>query len=97
MDVRMHAKAIRNFPIAASGYKACSAGILASFTKYNRKCAEKLRNLPPSSKAWWPKTTQLLDVKPKTSNIHALKSESGTWIFKPKAKAKLFAEKCTAK
>ena len=75
----------------------CSAGILASFTEYSRRCAEQLSNLVPSSKAWWAKSRQLLDVKPKTSNIPALKSETGTWIFEPEAKAKLFAEKFAAK
>ena len=46
--------------------ETCSAGILASFTKYSRRCAEQLSNLVPSSKAWWAKSRQLLDVKPKT-------------------------------
>ena len=75
----------------------CSAGILAVFREYIKKCAHKLRNLLPSSKAWWAKTRQLLDVKPKTSNIPALKSDTGTWVFDPKAKAKLFAETINAK
>ena len=44
----------------------CSAGILASFRRYTRKCAEQLRSLIPSSKAWWAKKKQLLDVAPKT-------------------------------
>ena len=75
----------------------CSAGILANFLEYTRKCAHELCQLLPSSKAWWAKTRQLLDIKPKTSNIPALKSESGAWIIEPKAKAKLFAEKFSSK
>ena len=67
------------------------------FLEYTKKFAHQLRNLLPSSKAWWAKTRQLLDVKPKTSNIPALKSDTGTWVFDPKKKAKLFAEKITAK
>ena len=51
----------------------------------------------PSSKAWGAKTRQLLDVKPKTENVLALKSRSGTLIFEPNAKAKLFADNFTAK
>ena len=75
----------------------CSAGILAILVKYTKKCAHQLRNLLPSSKAWWAKTRQLLDVKPKTSNIPALKSDTGTWVFDPKATAKLFADTFIAK
>ena len=84
-------------PDERNAAEKCSVGILASFLEFTRKCAGQLRNLLPSSKAWWAKTRQLLDVKPKISNIPALKSESGTWIFEPDAKAKLFAEKFTAK
>ena len=75
----------------------CSAGILAGFLDYTRKCADRLRDFLPSSKGWWAKTRQLLDAKPKTSNIPALKSDSGSWVFEPTAKANLFAEKFAAK
>ena len=52
-------------PDERNAAEKCSVGILASFLEFTRKCAGQLRNLLPSSKAWWAKTRQLLDVKPK--------------------------------
>ena len=84
-------------PSEREAAEKCSAGILAGFLEYTRRCAEKLRGLLPSSKAWWAKSRQLLDLKPKTSNIPALKSDSGDWIFDSKEKANLFSKTFTAK
>ena len=69
-------------PLEREAAEKCSAGILAGFLEYTRKCAERLRGLLPSSKAWWAKSRQLLDMKPKTSNILALKSDSGNLGFR---------------
>ena len=84
-------------PLERQAAEKCSAGILAGFLEYTRKCAERLRGLLSSSKAWWAKSRQLLDMKPKTSNIPALKSDSGNWVFDSKEKPNSFSKTFTAK
>ena len=73
----------------------CSQTIMEAYRDYTKRSAAKLQQLAAGTKAWWSKSRQLLDMKPRCTAIPALKTSEGSWEFEAGGKANFFQSKYT--
>ena len=67
--------------------EACSEAILKEHRAFAQKSADEMQQLKPGSKAWWSKSSKLLELKPRCTSIPALKTDDGTWEFRAEVEA----------
>ena len=92
IDLIARKNAAENTPAYEGLRDECARLLTESYKSYVNKLKVRISKLKKNDKQWWSLNRELLNKKAKTSSIPPLRSQDGTWITEPKAKAELFAQ-----